>query len=77
MQRGDLLEKILKLESTEDKRRRGWQRMRWLDSITKSVDMSLSKFWETLIAKPGILQSMGSQRVRHDLATEQQHVLII
>ena len=77
MQRGDLLEKILKLGSTEDKRRRGWQRMRWLDSITKSVDMSLSKFWETLIAKPGILQSMGSQRVRHDLATEQQHVLII
>ena len=77
MQRGDLLEKTLKLGSTEDKRRRGWQRMRWLDSITKSVDMSLSKFWETLIVKPGILQSMGSQRVRHDLATEQQHVLII
>ena len=58
----DSLEKTLVLGKTEGKRRRGRQRMRWLDNITDSADMNSSKPWEIVDEEePGVLQSMGSQ----------------
>ena len=74
MQRTDYLEKTVMLGKTEGKRgemRGERQRMRWLESITDLMDMNLSKLQETVKDRePDMLQSMGSQRVRHNCATE-------
>ena len=73
-ERTDSLEKTLMLGKIEGRRRRGWQRMRWLDGI-RSIHWLDGHVWASSgswcwTGKPGVLQSMGSQRVRHNWVTE-------
>ena len=75
MQRTDSLEKTLMLGKIEGERKRPQQRIRWLGSITDSMDMNLNKLQEIVEdRKPGVLQSMGLQTVGHNFAGEQQQL---
>ena len=75
MRRVDSLEKTLMLGGIGGRRRRGQQRMRWLDGITDSVGMSLRKLWKTVKVREARHAAIhGVKKVKPDLVTEQQRV---
>ena len=73
IKRANSIEKTLMLGKTEARKRRGQQRTRWLDGITDSMDMSLSKLW-AMVEGQRSLECCSSCRVRHDGTTEKQHI---
>ena len=76
MQRADSSEKTLMLGNIEGRSRRGHQRMRWLDGITDSMNMNSCRLQEMVKDRGAWCAAVGSQRVGHNVATEQQQYLI-
>ena len=72
MQRADSLEKTLMLGKIEGRRKRGQQRMRWLDGIINSVNMGLTKLWEMVKGRKVWHTAVHGVAKRHNLVTEQQ-----